>query len=108
MSSVHRALLTLALAGCGHAVPLIALPPAPRASTCWRRSRDRRGPTRRRARWSRSCSRAALQPHLLRDDHLHDLVGAGEDALNPRVHERARHRVLEHVAVAAEELQALV
>src|SRR5438046_1209411 len=33
MSSVHRALLTLALAGCGHAVPLIALPPAPLCDT---------------------------------------------------------------------------
>ena len=42
------------------------------------------------------------------DDLLHDLVGAAVDAGDARVGEGARDRVLEHVAVAAEELQAAV
>src|SRR5690349_10044775 len=46
-----------------------------------------------------------LQAELLRDDHLHDLVRTGVDALHARIHERPRDRVLEHVSVAAEELQ---
>src|SRR5262245_57285107 len=66
------------------------------------------------ARAERVRARAALattwqtrsQPELLRDDHLHDLVGSGVDALDAGIHEGARDRVLEHVAVAAEELQA--
>src|SRR3954451_15693880 len=43
-----------------------------------------------------------------RDDLLHDLVRAGVDRLDTRVQESAGDRVLEHVAVAAEQLQALV
>src|SRR5262249_29523315 len=47
-----------------------------------------------------------LETELLGDDDLHDLVGAGEDPADPRIHECARHRVLQHVSIAAEELQA--
>src|SRR5215510_15348818 len=39
---------------------------------------------------------------------LHDLVGAAVDLLHARIGVEARDRVLPHVAVAAEELQALV
>src|ERR1043165_330391 len=43
-----------------------------------------------------------------RDQHLHDLVGAGVDALHPRVAEHARDRVFVHIAIPAEQLQATV
>src|SRR5215813_2795613 len=42
------------------------------------------------------------------DQLFHDLVGAAVDLLHARVGVEARDRVLPHVAVAAEELQALV
>ena len=42
------------------------------------------------------------------DQFLHDLVGAAVDRLHPRVGVHAGDRVLGHVAVAAEQLQALV
>src|SRR5690349_24026318 len=45
---------------------------------------------------------------LLRDDRLHDLGRAAVDALNTRVDERPRHRVLTHIAVAAVQLQTAV
>src|ERR1700710_2795876 len=40
-----------------------------------------------------------------RDDLLHDLVRARVDRLHAGIEEGARDRVLEHVAVAAEEVQ---
>src|SRR5438270_3757080 len=43
-----------------------------------------------------------------RDQQLHDLVGAGIDALDARVAVHARDRVLVHIAIAAEQLQASV
>src|SRR2546421_3795540 len=43
-----------------------------------------------------------------RDQQLHDLVGAGIDALYPRVAVHARNRVFVHIAIAAEQLQAAV
>src|SRR4051794_16069360 len=54
---------------------------------------------------------AAHPAHQLQepaDDLLHDLVGAAVDLLDPRVGVHPRDRVLLHVAVAAEELEALV
>src|ERR1700722_1920508 len=44
----------------------------------------------------------------LSDDLLHDLRGTSRDAHDARVDIGARDRVFEHVAVAAEELQAFV
>lgn len=60
----------------------------------------------RRQAKARLPTRFASEPELPRDDHLHDLVGAGVDALNAGVHVRAADRILEHVAVATEELEA--
>ena len=71
---------------------------------------DTRERLRRAAVEFRNCVAAHSQesgesePELLGDDHLHDLIRAGKDALHPRVHVGARNLVFEHVAVAAEEL----
>src|SRR4051812_33110966 len=54
----------------------------------------------RRSRW------ASSEPELFGDDHLHDLVGAREDSLHARVHVGAGDRVLAHVPLPSEELQA--
>ena len=68
------------------------------------RTRSRRGRQRSRE----AAGRRRLQPHRAADDLLHDLVGAAVDARHARVGVRARDRVLEHVAVAAVQLQAAV
>src|ERR1700755_70002 len=49
---------------------------------------------------------AALE--AARDEKLHDLVGAGVDALHARVAIHARDRIFVHIAIAAEQLQAPV
>ena len=41
-------------------------------------------------------------------EHLHDLIGPAIDALDASIDVGAGNRVLEHVAVPSEELQALV
>src|SRR3954464_4401805 len=42
------------------------------------------------------------------DQLFHDLIGAAVDLLDPRIGVEAGGRIFPHVAVAAEELQALV
>src|SRR5262244_1448412 len=56
--------------------------------------------------WLISYSKALLERAA--NQFLHDFVGAAVDLLHARVGVEARDRVLPHVAVAAEELQALV
>jgi hypothetical protein len=48
------------------------------------------------------------QSKLARDQVFHDLVGATIDALDARVSVQACNRVLDHVAIAAKQLQTLV
>src|SRR5205807_2334197 len=59
----------------------------------------------------RSCS-VLLRPmrasERARDQFLHDLIGAAENAHHTRIGVHARDRVLVHVAGTAKELQALV
>src|SRR5436305_7537214 len=43
-----------------------------------------------------------------RDQQLHDLVGAGVDALYARIAVHARDRIFVHITIAAEQLQAAV
>src|SRR3954451_6617651 len=54
------------------------------------------------------CMPLLLQAQGLADDHLHDLAGPAVDAGHPRIGEQPCDRVLEDVAVAAEQLQAPV
>ena len=42
------------------------------------------------------------------DEQFHDFIGAGIDAHHPRIAIKPRDRVLVHVAVAAEQLQAAI
>src|SRR5690606_14640969 len=79
-------------------------PCSPRRWRSWTRSSPSRTSTSTpNARgWRRSPQQ--LPP----DDLLHDLVGAAEDRLHPRVEVGLRDRVLEHVAVAAVQLHAAV
>jgi hypothetical protein len=43
-----------------------------------------------------------------RNHERHDLVRSGTDALHPRITVEARNRVLVHIAIAAEQLQAAI
>ena len=58
--------------------------------------------------WSLRRPGKVLQPHVLGDDHLHDLAGAAVDAVDPVVRVQPGDRVLVDVAVAAVQLQAPV
>ena len=75
----------------------------------WRLVRGRRGrDARTPARGGRARLSLSYSPSERPDDLLHDLVRAAVDARHARVGEGARDRVLEHVAVAAVQLQAAV
>src|ERR1700731_102531 len=52
----------------------------------------------------KSMAVSCLDAEILGDDRLHDLGGSAVDRLDAGVDERARHRVLPHIAVAAVQL----